>query len=107
MDKRAQMLHVCVPLYTNSHIFVEHFKQRTSYLHTNVLSYASPPERQCVRNSYLLLIFHPITEQLCHQAVIGWNIGKGGFFSESTIRFSNLQISKKKSIPKNYPELEI
>ena len=31
---------------------------------------------------------------------------KGGFFSESVIRFSNLQISKK-NIPKNYPELEI
>ena len=31
---------------------------------------------------------------------------KGGFFSESVIRFSNLPISKKK-IPKNYPELEI
>ena len=31
---------------------------------------------------------------------------KGVFFSESAIRFSNLQISKKK-IPKNYPELEI
>ena len=32
--------------------------------------------------------------------------GKGGFFSESVIRFSYLQISKK-NIPKNYPELEI
>ena len=31
---------------------------------------------------------------------------KGGFFSESVIRFSNLQISKK-DIPKNYPQLEI
>ena len=31
---------------------------------------------------------------------------KGGFFSESVIRFLNLQISKK-IIPKNYPELEI
>ena len=31
---------------------------------------------------------------------------KGGFFSESAIRFFNLQISKK-NIPKNYPELEI
>ena len=31
---------------------------------------------------------------------------KGGFFSESAIRFLNLQISKK-NIPKNYPELEI
>ena len=29
---------------------------------------------------------------------------KGGFFSESVIRFSNLQ---KNKIPKNYPELEI
>ena len=28
---------------------------------------------------------------------------KGGFFSESAIRFSDLQISKK-NIPKNYPE---
>ena len=32
------------------------------------------------------------------------NFDKGGFFSESVIRFSNLQ---KKNIPKNYPELEI
>ena len=31
---------------------------------------------------------------------------KSGFFSESAIRFSDLQISKK-NIPKNYPELEI
>ena len=31
---------------------------------------------------------------------------KGGFFSEKAIRFSDLQISKKKN-PKNYPELEI
>ena len=34
-------------------------------------------------------------------------IVKGGFFSESVIRFSDLQISKTKNIPKNYPELEI
>ena len=33
-------------------------------------------------------------------------ITKGGFFSESAIHFSNLQISKK-NIPKNYPEIEI
>ena len=32
---------------------------------------------------------------------------KGGFFSESAMCFSNLQISKKKNIPKNYTELEI
>ena len=32
---------------------------------------------------------------------------KGGFFSESPMCFSNLQISKKIYIPKNYPELEI
>ena len=31
---------------------------------------------------------------------------KGGFFSESAIRFSNLQISKE-IFQKNYPELEI
>ena len=31
---------------------------------------------------------------------------KGGFFSESAIHFSNLQISKQ-NILKNYPELEI
>ena len=31
---------------------------------------------------------------------------KGGFFSESAIRFSKLQTSKK-NIPKSYPELEI
>ena len=33
-------------------------------------------------------------------------VSKGGFSSESAIRFSDLQIKKKK-IPKNYPELEI
>ena len=32
---------------------------------------------------------------------------KGGFFPESVIRFLDLQISKKKNIPKNYLELEI
>ena len=32
---------------------------------------------------------------------------KGGFFSKSSIHFLDLQISKKKIIPKNYPELEI
>ena len=32
---------------------------------------------------------------------------KGGFFSESVIRFLDLQIWEKKNIPKNYPELEI
>ena len=31
---------------------------------------------------------------------------KGSFYSESTIRFSDIQISKK-TISKNYPELEI
>ena len=31
---------------------------------------------------------------------------KGGFFSESAMRFLDLRISKK-SIPKSYPELEI
>ena len=31
---------------------------------------------------------------------------KGGFFSESEIRFSNLPFSQK-IIPKNYPELRI
>jgi len=31
----------------------------------------------------------------------------GGFFSESAMCFLDLQISKKKYIPKNYPELEI
>ena len=35
-----------------------------------------------------------------------WAYTKGGFFSESEIRFSDLQISKK-NIPKKYPELEI
>ena len=30
---------------------------------------------------------------------------KGGFFSESAIRFSNLPLSKKNS-PRNYPELK-
>ena len=32
---------------------------------------------------------------------------KGGFFSESAMCFLDLQISKKKKNPKNYPELEI
>ena len=31
---------------------------------------------------------------------------KGGFFSESAMCFSNIQISKK-NIPNHYPELEI
>ena len=31
---------------------------------------------------------------------------KGGFFSESSMNFLDLQISRK-IIPKNYPELEI
>ena len=31
---------------------------------------------------------------------------KGGFFSESAIRFSNLQISERNT-PNHYPELEI
>ena len=34
------------------------------------------------------------------------DVPKGGFFSESSIHFLDLQISKK-IIPKNYPELEI
>ena len=29
-----------------------------------------------------------------------WGVAKGGFFSESAIRFSNLQISKKKKFQK-------
>ena len=33
--------------------------------------------------------------------------GKGGFFSESSIHFLDLQISKKNYSKKNYPELEI
>ena len=37
---------------------------------------------------------------------LGSFVSKGGFFSESAIRFSNLQISKK-NIFQNYPELEI
>ena len=32
---------------------------------------------------------------------------KGGFYSESAIRFLDLQISKTKYSEKNYPELEI
>ena len=32
---------------------------------------------------------------------------KGGFFSESLMNFLDLQIYKKKIIPKNYPDLEI
>ena len=35
-----------------------------------------------------------------------WLPTKGGFFSESAMRFLDLQISKK-NIPKSYPELEI
>ena len=34
-------------------------------------------------------------------------VPKGGFFSESAIRFSNLPVSKKKIFQKYYPELEI
>ena len=32
---------------------------------------------------------------------------KGGFFSESAMKFSQISKSQKKNIPKNYPELEI
>ena len=32
---------------------------------------------------------------------------KGGFFLESAFHFFHLQISKRKNIPKSYPELEI
>ena len=47
--------------------------------------------------------------QIENQLISGPRIWKpkGGFLPESGIRFSNLQISKKKNIPKNYPELEI
>ena len=63
VDNRAQMLHVCVPLCTNSHIFVEHLSwellictwtyfctqvcrkdgaTEIIYNHTNKLSYQTP-----------------------------------------------------------------
>ena len=32
---------------------------------------------------------------------------KGGFFSESAMKFFQISKSQKKNIPKNYPELEI
>ena len=35
------------------------------------------------------------------------NGGKGGFFSESAMKFFQISKSQKKNIPKNYPELEI
>ena len=34
-------------------------------------------------------------------------ICKGGFFSESVMKFFQISKSQKKDIPKNYPELEI
>ena len=37
---------------------------------------------------------------------LGRYMTKDGFFSESSIHFLDVQISKK-NIPKNYPELEI
>ena len=53
-------------------------KPRTSNLRTNVLLYDSPPESQYDWNFELLLLFQPITEQLCNLIglllfVIGWN----------------------------------
>ena len=48
----------------------------------------------------------PNAEKKKIKAFITKEVCKGGFFSESAIRVSNLQISKK-YIPKNYPELEI
>ena len=64
-----------------------------------------------------LITFRPAKPKSCSLTYIpdlegnvakrkGTDIVKGDFFSESVIRFSNLQISKK-NIPKNYPELEI
>ena len=32
---------------------------------------------------------------------------KGGFFSESAMKFFQISKPQKKNIPKNYPELEI
>ena len=47
--------------------------------------------------------FFHLTHSQLYQGLVYF---KGGFFSESAICFSDLQISKK-NIPKNYPELEI
>ena len=49
-------------------------------------------------------------ERKWHKLQIFWKVvfgysTKGGFFSESVIRFLNLEISKKINIPKDYPEL--
>ena len=50
-----------------------------------------------------------VSRKLDNAVMTAWLIrtsSKGDFFSESAIRFSNLQISKKK-FPNYYPELEI
>ena len=39
---------------------------------------------------------------ICYSALC-----KGGFFSESVMKFFQISKSQKKNIPKNYPELEI
>ena len=49
---------------------------------------------------------HEISPLCLSEMVAKGDTSKGGFFSESAIRFSDLQISKK-NIPKNYLELEI
>ena len=56
-------------------------KSGTSSLHTNVLSYASQPERQCAVWWQFRPIFQPFTIQLCKSklqscTVIGWNCWK-------------------------------
>ena len=50
--------------------------------------------------------FRPNLSLSLHQIISrSWNFeAKGGFYSESAMRFLDLQYS---NIPKNYPELEI
>ena len=41
------------------------------------------------------------------ESTIGIEMTKGGFFSESAMKFFQISKSQKINIPKNYPELEI
>ena len=54
-------------------------------------------------NGIQQVVFISVIKFQLHRMLIAT---KGGFFSESAMRFLDLQISKK-NIPKSYPELEI
>ena len=57
------------------------------------------------QKSQLLLVWNTYTllSLIFHKNILP----KGGFFSESVMKFFQISKSQKKNIPKNYPELEI